>query len=106
MNSTFTSTRPEASGLAAWASSPLLVEAALAVSKIIVIVTALLVTGLSIFTGASIEVALLRAALSVIVIGLLLWMFNWRLSTAVLENLAAELKEQNAQPLSTIERQA
>jgi len=88
MNSTFTSTRPEASGLAAWASSPLLV------------------TGLSIFNGASIEVALLRAALSVIVIGLLLWVFNWRLSTAVLENLAAELKEQNAQPLSTIERQA
>jgi hypothetical protein len=61
------------------------VEFSLSISKVIVILVGIVITGLSMYRGADILSIGLRSGASMFAIGILLWMMNWIINNNMLE---------------------
>jgi hypothetical protein len=87
---------------------PLLLETSFAIARLASLASGLIVLGVSLQAGATPIVAALRAGLTVLVMGLLLWSANWVLARSALEVVRVQLKEAQQQPAaqSTVELEA
>ncbi len=96
---------------------PLLLDIFFSVSRLIVIIVGLLTVTISIFAGASLVWAVVRAGAAMLTVGLLLWLASWLVARGALESTRLELLQalkasEEAQaatskrPFSTIETEA
>ena len=91
---------------------PLMLDFSLSVSRLMVLLVGLMTCVVSLVSGASIPMIILRGSLAMLSVGLVMWAFNWVLARNSLElarlELMAELEKMKAQqqenaPASTVE---
>jgi hypothetical protein len=73
---------------------PMLVEIAFTFSGIMLISVSLMVAAISFISGAAALEIFLRTLVSTIVMGGMLWLFNWQFSTGVLQGAMRTLEEE------------
>ncbi|HHH83785.1 MAG TPA: hypothetical protein ENL35_12465 [Chloroflexi bacterium] len=73
--------------------SPILIESALAVSKISILVTGISTAVLSALAGAPIFIIALRSGVAIIGLGLILWAMNYALARATLRSVREQIEK-------------
>lgn len=79
------------------------------ISRLIVVLVAVIMVGLSYFSGAGYIDILIRTGAAVLLVGFILWFINMRLARGSLDAVLADLEEMHnatadPSPLSTIEK--
>jgi hypothetical protein len=90
---------------------PDVLRIAFTISRLVVVLVAVIVMGLSYFSGAGYIDILLRTGTAVLLVGFILWFINMRLARGSLDAVLADLEEiqkstTELSPLSTVEKKA
>ncbi len=84
---------------------PALVEISMTVSKGILVITAAVVAGVSIYSGCNVANIVIRTGGTLLGLGFLLWIINWLIAKGVIDAEIERMKEES-QPASTREIKA
>ena len=72
---------------------PMLIEIGYTFAGILLVAVAVIVAAVSMVSGASLVQIFLRTLVTVVVMGVVLWLFTWQFSTGVLEGAMRSMEE-------------